>query len=101
MMFEQSLEARNEQLQKAIEAAGGYVPRDPNVLQLLRDAVQRPLPPAASHAELAYAEGQRALVAMICRQYQLAMTGILDTPWQTIQAPLPKKRPRRQPPRSK
>jgi hypothetical protein len=86
---EQTLAERNEQLLKAIEVAGGYVPRNPEVLQRMRELVFQPLPPTASHAEMAYLEGQRKLVAMICRQYQLATTGSLETTWQTI--PKPKK----------
>jgi hypothetical protein len=92
-MFEQTPEQRAERLAKAIEYAGGYVPRDPSVLQRLRDAVQRPLPPTATHAELAYQEGQRALVEMIIRQYQLATTGSADTPWTPPQTMPPQAEP--------
>ena len=100
-MFEQTPEQRAERLQKAIEFAGGYVPRDPSVLQRLKDAVQRPLPPTATHAELAYQEGQRALVEMIIRQYQLAMTGSAETPWQPTPQSPPTPQPEQEPSKPK
>jgi hypothetical protein len=99
-MFEQSQEERNELIAKEIEFASGYVPRNPEVLTRMREAVFRPLPPTATHAELAYAEGQRALVSMIIRQYQKAMTGSADTPWQTITTP-PQAEPQTPAPRRK
>lgn len=65
-------------LEKAIQFAGGYVPRNPEVFDVMRKGFESPLPPTATHAEYAYREGQRALVAMLYRQYKLATTGKME-----------------------
>ena len=86
MMFEQTEQQRAELQQKALDFASKYVRSfDRELLEhWYRTIVERVLPPNASHAEHAYHEGQRAFVVGIIRQYQFAMTGSLDTPWQTI-----------------
>lgn len=102
-MFEQTEDQRAKLQQQALDFAGRYVRSfDRELLDhWYKTIVERVLPPNATHAEHAYHEGQRALIVGIIRQYQFAMTGNLETPWQTIpqppqQQPQPKaQRPRR------
>ena len=100
MTFEigETEDQRRERLSKAVAFAGRYVRSfDRELLNhWQQQIVERTLPPNASHAEHAYHEGQRAFVVGIIRQYQFALTGSFDTPWQPIPQSSP---PPRQPPR--
>jgi len=107
--FGETEEQRRERVAAAVSFAGGYVPRDPHVLARLHHAAFAPLPPTATHAQMAYAEGQRYLISQLIRQYQLATTGSPDTPWPPIlstsphppSSPPPQPRPHKRQPRKR
>jgi hypothetical protein len=84
--FLETDEQRRERISKAIEYAGRYARSfDRELLNhWYKSIVEHTLPASASYQELVADNAVRAFVMGIIRQYQLAITGSLETPWQPI-----------------